>query len=117
MQVEEKLAQLAMNGIPFKVLLPQDGVHVPEYAIDPTVIEEGTIVGHVVMMPHLPVLIISRVVQACYETDDHMATGWPSHLITEPILHSWDTRTVDELPAPRFHLVLNTVQCILRLKA
>lgn len=114
MEVEEQLAELALNGKFFQVMLPEEGIYTPVYYIDPTELDEGVIVGHVMLLPQGPTFIISRVKHVGYKDDAAAACQWPSYVLTEPILHSWDKRKVEDLEIPEFHLRLSTIQCILR---
>ena len=111
LQVEEQLALFVLNDEHFRVQLPELGIFKPNYYIDPTDLQEGEFVGHIVAIG-APVLIISRITEVEYATEECEAIKWPQYIVCEPIQHYWDNRPLRDLAVSEFSLKLETIQCI-----
>ena len=111
-QVEDILGSLALEGRPFKLLLPDNYIYAPDYVVDPSRLKAGLYVGHVVVFAQ-PMLIISRIKLLTF-SDEGLACKWPKRIVTTPIQHNWDTRKLSELPTDEFELTVTTLQCVLK---
>ncbi len=111
MNISQRLAQLALDGTPFKVKLYNLGIFKTDYFPPLEDLKPDTIVGHVEMLhDKSSIFVISKIKKVSYKRNQRA----PVSVSTEPILHSWDTRKIKDLICPTFHLCLPTIQCILR---
>lgn len=108
MQLEKRMAEMVLNGRPFLVLMPDGHYYSPKYIINPDLLQEGAVIGHIENLPDGPTLVISRIVEPIFESDEHFSLGWPSKLKTRAILHSYHS---GERSPINFTLVFGNVQC------
>jgi hypothetical protein len=109
MQLEVRLGEFVSAGKKFIILLPDGNYYVPHYVIDPTKLIEGSLVGHIQKFADDEYhLIISRIIQPIFASDEHFMMLWPSELKTRAVLHSWHQ---GERPVINLLLKFNNVQC------
>jgi hypothetical protein len=109
MQLEVRLGEFVSAGKKFTILLPDGNYYRPEYVINPAQLTEGSLVGHVQRFPDNEFhLVISRIVQPVYASDEHFMMMWPSELKTRAVLHSWHE---GERPTINLLLKFNNIQC------
>lgn len=110
--IEDVLGPLTLEGKQYKVQLPDGKTYIPQYTINPDDLRAGAYVGHIVMFEK-PMLMISRVILLTF-SEVGAIINWPKLIKTEPVMHSWDERSIEELPVTEFELTIDTLQCIFK---
>ena len=112
MSVQQALGYRAVCQGEFFVKLPAGNIYEVDYTISPETIRRGTLLGQLIDLNGEPNLVILRVVELDYCTEEHIALNWPSLIKAIPIFHRGDDRGLSDLPIDKFELRIDDVACL-----
>jgi hypothetical protein len=99
--IQEELGYRAQLCIPFRVKIPNcPSIFKPIYLWKHRGLYVGNLVGHVIVVHGEPNLLITRITKIN-----------AIEVISIPILHSGDTRSIQDLAVPEFHIPVNQIHC------